>query len=93
MLIYHSGRVFVNGPEILEFVNILFCSGELYLAPVISSKAHARLLKVDAAKALSMPGVVDFVSHLDVPGSNVIGPIQKDEEIFPSSTVRNNGRV
>ncbi|KAK7505493.1 hypothetical protein BaRGS_00003238 [Batillaria attramentaria] len=44
--------------------------GELYLSLVLSSKAHARLVQVDPTPALAMPGVVDFVSHRDIPGKN-----------------------
>lgn len=58
--------------------------GELFAAFVLSKKAHARLVSVDATPALGIPGVVDFVSHKDVPGSNVWGV---GEEIFASSEV------
>ena len=36
--------------------------GELYLALVLSSKAHAKILKIDSSDALDMEGVVDFLS-------------------------------
>jgi xanthine dehydrogenase/oxidase len=35
---------------------------ELYLALVLSSRAHAKILKIDATKALEQDGVVDFIS-------------------------------
>lgn len=35
---------------------------ELYLALVLSTRAHAKLLKIDATKALAMPGVHAFFS-------------------------------
>ncbi|KAI0235303.1 Xanthine dehydrogenase/oxidase [Lamellibrachia satsuma] len=57
-------------------------AGELSLALVISSKAHARLISVDASDALQMPGVVDFISHKDVPGENCFGCIVPDQTIF-----------
>ena len=56
--------------------------GELSLALVVSSKAHAQLIKVDASDALQMPGVVDFISHKDVPGENCFGSIVPDQTIF-----------
>ena len=40
---------------------------------VLSSQAHAKLLKVDASAALAMEGVVDFLTYTDVPGPNVWG--------------------
>ena len=66
----------------------MMCSDELHAALVLSTKSHARLGSVDASNALAMPGVVDFVSHRDVPGSNKSGPNPvKDEEIFATETV------
>ena len=56
--------------------------GELSLVLVVSSKAHARLISVDASDALQMPGVVDFISHKDVPGENCFGSIVPDQTIF-----------
>lgn len=64
---------------------MVFFVGELYLALVTSTQAHAKLLKVDPTKALSMTGVVDFISHKDVPGHNTWGVIP--EESFASTEV------
>ncbi|XP_076100385.1 xanthine dehydrogenase/oxidase-like isoform X2 [Mytilus galloprovincialis] len=65
--------------------------GELYLALVTSTQAHAKLLKVDPTKALSMTGVVDFISHKDVPGHNTWGVIP--EESFASTEVLCIGHI
>ncbi|XP_052058893.1 xanthine dehydrogenase/oxidase-like isoform X1 [Mytilus californianus] len=65
--------------------------GELYLALVTSTQAHAKLLKVDPTKALSMTGVVDFISHKDVPGHNTWGIIP--EESFASTEVLCIGHI
>ena len=62
-----------------------FIVGELYLALVTSKKAHAKLLKVDPTEALKMKGVVDFISHKDVPGHNTWNILP--EEIFASNEV------
>ena len=56
------------------------------MAFVTSKKAYANILSVDASEALSMPGVIDFISHVDVPGHNKWG-ITDDEEIFATSQV------
>ena len=61
-------------------------SGELYLALVQSTKARAKLVRVDPSHALSMPGVVDYISHVDVPGKNSWG-FSKDETIFAAEEV------
>ena len=62
-----------------------FIVGELYLALVTSKKAHAKLLKVDPTEALKMKGVVDFISHKDVPGTNTWNFVP--EETFASKEV------
>lgn len=54
---------------------------------VLSTKSHAMLINVDASPALKMRGVVDVITHKDVPGSNSTGPIIQDEEIFASKQV------
>ena len=36
---------------------------ELYAVLVLSEKAHANLIDIDASEALEIEGVVDFVYH------------------------------
>lgn len=61
---------------------------ELYASLVLSTKPHANLLSVDPTEALSMPGVVDFVSVKDIPagGSNIWCPPAMDD-VFVSTTI------
>jgi xanthine dehydrogenase/oxidase len=40
---------------------------ELYGALVLSTKAHAKIKKVDYEAALTMPGVKYYVDHNDLP--------------------------
>ncbi|KAG1670984.1 hypothetical protein FOA52_014373 [Chlamydomonas sp. UWO 241] len=44
--------------------------GCLFAAPVLSTRAAGKLLSVDAAPALAVPGVAVFLSAGDVPGAN-----------------------
>ena len=67
--------------------------GLLHGALVMSTRPYARLLKVDPAPALALPGVVRFVSHKDVPGGNKIGAVVKDEECFATEEVHHVGAV
>ena len=64
---------------------------ELYLAHVVSTKAHARLVSVDPSEALAMKGVVDFVSYRDVPADNnyvlLYSLKHKEETVFAKDTV------
>uniref|UniRef100_A0A8D0ART7 Aldehyde oxidase 1 n=1 Tax=Sander lucioperca TaxID=283035 RepID=A0A8D0ART7_SANLU len=43
--------------------------GELFLALVTSSRAHAKITGLDVSQALRLPGVVDVITAKDVPGS------------------------
>lgn len=68
--------------------------GELYLAFVLSSKAHAKILSVDPEKALAQPGVVAFFSAKDLTQEkNKIGPIFHDEELFAREKVISQGQT
>ncbi|XP_063822618.1 xanthine dehydrogenase [Ostrinia nubilalis] len=67
---------------------------ELYMALVLSTKAHAKLVSVDPNEALSQPGVVAFFSAKDLtPDQNKIGPIFHDEELFISEKVTSQGQI
>eukprot|EP00054_Salpingoeca_dolichothecata_P024381 m.165933 g.165933 ORF g.165933 m.165933 type:complete len:1340 (-) comp24994_c0_seq1:150-4169(-) len=62
--------------------------GELYGALIMSSQAHAKILSIDTAPALSMTGVSGVYTAKDVPGKNAFGPIVQDEECFASELVQ-----
>lgn len=57
------------------------------MAIVTSSIAHAKIISIDATEALSMPGVKDYLSSDDVPGSNVYRPT-RDEYVFAEQEVK-----
>ncbi|NXV76184.1 XDH oxidase, partial [Atlantisia rogersi] len=65
---------------------------ELYLTLVTSTKAHAKILSIDASEARSVPGFVCFVSAKDVPGSNITG-IANDETVFAEDVVTCVGHI
>ncbi|XP_011180964.1 xanthine dehydrogenase [Zeugodacus cucurbitae] len=67
---------------------------ELYLALVLSTKAHAKLLSIDASEALKQPGVHAFFSSKDLSDyENKVGTVFHDEEVFASETVYCQGQV
>lgn len=65
----------------------------LHAALVTSSRAHAKLLAVDAAPALEIPGVYGFYGADDVPAGNDIGPAFRDELVFAVDEVTCVGHV
>lgn len=68
--------------------------GELFLALLLSSEAHAKIKSIDASKALTLPGVVKFLSAVDIDEQrNKFGPIFKDEEIFSREIVTSRACV
>ena len=58
------------------------------MALVLSTKAHARVKKVDTSKALAVPGVIDYIDHNDVPGQKTWGGIVPDQDLFCSEEVK-----
>lgn len=67
---------------------------ELYLALVMSSKAHAKILGIDATEALETEGVVDFICAKDIPRErNSVGGIIHDETVFAIDEVTCVGHV
>ena len=61
---------------------------ECFLSLVTSTRPHAKLVSVDATEALSLPGVITFVSAKDIlPENNLFGAIVCDEEVFASTKV------
>uniref|UniRef100_A0A146LZ03 xanthine dehydrogenase n=2 Tax=Lygus hesperus TaxID=30085 RepID=A0A146LZ03_LYGHE len=67
---------------------------ELRAAYVTSTRAHARIVKIDSTKAEEMEGVVAFVSAKDIPSErNNCGAIVRDEEVFASEKVVCQGQI
>ncbi|PKC10690.1 putative xanthine dehydrogenase [Rhizophagus irregularis] len=66
---------------------------ELYGALVLSQNAHAKILSVDASKALAISEVKGFFTAKDVPGENKWGPIFHDEEVFVSEEAQCVGQI
>jgi len=67
--------------------------GTLHAAPILSTVAHGRLLGVDTAAALAMPGVRDVILARDIPGDPVLGNFSHDEPVFAQGTVQHIGQV
>jgi xanthine dehydrogenase molybdenum-binding subunit len=64
------------------FVADVDAPGMLYGALVLSAHARARIVKIDVAKALALPGVAAVATARDVPGERWIGQIYADWPCF-----------
>ncbi|OYT17536.1 MAG: xanthine dehydrogenase molybdopterin binding subunit [Bacteroidetes bacterium 4572_77] len=51
----------------------------LHAVPFVSSKAHAKILKLDFSKALEFPGVSAIIDYKAINGQNQMGPVKHDE--------------
>ncbi|KAI9820709.1 MAG: hypothetical protein M1827_005078 [Pycnora praestabilis] len=67
---------------------------ELYGVLVLSTKAHAKILRVDPSPAMELPGVVDYVDHTDLPNpeANWWGAPSCDETFFALEEVFSGGQ-
>jgi xanthine dehydrogenase large subunit len=66
--------------------------GTLEAALVLSPHAHARIRRIDFARALAAPGVIAAVAAADIPGKNDIAPIRSDEPLLATDTVEYEGQ-
>ncbi|OGE52046.1 hypothetical protein PENARI_c011G05045 [Penicillium arizonense] len=67
---------------------------ELFACMVLSTRAHAKILSVDASAALDIPGVADYVDHTDLPNpqANWWGAPKSDELFFAVDEVTTAGQ-
>jgi xanthine dehydrogenase/oxidase len=67
---------------------------ELYGCLVLSSKAHAKIISVNYAPAMDLPGVVQYVDHTDMPNpqANYWGAPTCDEPFFAVDEVFTAGQ-
>jgi len=71
-----------------RFADDLFLPRMLHCKLLRSKRAHARLLRVDASKALAMPGVVAVATGADLPIAFGILPVSQDEHALCPDRVR-----
>ncbi|XP_040888151.1 aldehyde oxidase 6 [Toxotes jaculatrix] len=67
--------------------------GELFLALVTSSHAHAKIIGLDVSEALQLPGVVDVITAKDIPGKKVRSMFGYDEELLAETEVSCVGQM
>ncbi|XP_021362493.1 xanthine dehydrogenase/oxidase-like isoform X2 [Mizuhopecten yessoensis] len=66
---------------------------ELYVQPVLSTRAHAQITCIDKIVAMATPGVVDFLDASSVPGENLWGLFIQDEPLFAEHEVFCVGQI
>src|SRR5262245_58505965 len=61
--------------------------GTLQIYIAMSTRAHARITRLDLAGVRASPGVVAVLSAADVPGANDVSPVAGDDPMFADSLV------
>ncbi|SKB14844.1 Xanthine dehydrogenase, molybdenum binding subunit apoprotein [Planktothrix sp. PCC 11201] len=62
-------------------------NGMLYLWPVLSPYAKAKLLKIDSSNLDNIPGFVTILTANDIKGYNNTGTIKHDEVLLPADEI------
>jgi len=88
---HDSAEKHVSG-EALYIDDLPEPAGLLHIHVGQSTRAHAKLTRLDLSKVKAAPGVVCVLSAADVPGKNDISPIAGDDPLFPDETVRYVGQ-
>lgn len=65
-----------------KYADDLQPNGMLYGAPLHSRYPAARILNIDTSNARASDGVVDIITASDIPGSNHVGGIIADQQVF-----------
>jgi len=80
-----DGELKAKGQAI--FADDMHFPGMVHAALVRSKHPHARLISVDATKALSRPGVLAVLTSEDIKGVNAFGKSKIDQPILADTTV------
>jgi CO/xanthine dehydrogenase Mo-binding subunit len=74
-----------------RYVDDLSFAGMLHAALVFPRLPHARLVRIDASRALAIPGVHAVLTARDIPGVNQVGVVDADQPLLPEDRVRYSG--
>ncbi|XP_052532366.1 aldehyde oxidase [Tympanuchus pallidicinctus] len=91
-IMHQSGIKHATG-EAVYVDDIPSVDGELFLAVVTSSRAHAKIIAVDTSEALKEPGVFDVITANDVPATNEFHYSDDPEIIFARNKVICVGQI
>ena len=86
-----DGTLKVKGE--FAFSSDLWMDGMLWGATLRSQHAHARVTRIETARALALPGVFAVLTHEDVPGANAFGLERRDQPVLAHDVVRYQGEA
>ena len=76
---YEAGKLALGDRGFIDDFNVY---GMLHAALRLTDHARARIIRIDPAPALALPGVVAVFTAADVPGELKVGLIHKDWPVF-----------
>uniref|UniRef100_A0A665VNZ2 FAD-binding PCMH-type domain-containing protein n=1 Tax=Echeneis naucrates TaxID=173247 RepID=A0A665VNZ2_ECHNA len=85
--VMHRSAISQATGEAVYCDDIPAADGELFLALVTSSRAHAKITKLDVSEALQLPGVADVITARDIPGKKGRSLQGSDEELLAETEV------
>uniref|UniRef100_A0A8C5QBI9 xanthine dehydrogenase n=1 Tax=Leptobrachium leishanense TaxID=445787 RepID=A0A8C5QBI9_9ANUR len=85
-VMHHSAAMQVSG-EAVYCDDMPAIEGELFMALVTSSRAHAKIISIDLTEALSMLGVSDVVTAKDIPDTNKFLYNEWEDQLFADDKV------
>uniref|UniRef100_A0A8C3NJY3 Aldehyde oxidase 1 n=1 Tax=Geospiza parvula TaxID=87175 RepID=A0A8C3NJY3_GEOPR len=91
-VMHQSGIKHATG-EAVYIDDLPSVDGELFLAPVTSSRAHAKIVSIDTSEALKGAGVFDVITAHDVPAANEFHFSHDPEIIFARNEVICVGQI
>ncbi len=84
---HESAHLHVSG-EATYTDDVAELSGTLHAALGLSSKAHAKVTRLDLEPVRAAPGVVGVFTAKDLPGRNDCGPVVQDDPILADGLVQ-----
>ena len=66
--------------------------GTLHAAFGVSPHAHARIKRIDLAAVRAHPGVVEVLTHADIPGANNYGGVKPDDPLLAETLLEYQGQ-
>nr|XP_025960944.1 aldehyde oxidase isoform X4 [Dromaius novaehollandiae] len=91
-IMHQSGIKHATG-EAIYIDDLPSVDGELFLAVVTSSRAHAKIVSIDTSEALKGPGVFDIITAHDVPATNEFYYSNEPEIVFARNKVTCVGQI
>ncbi|MBI1745656.1 MAG: xanthine dehydrogenase family protein [Acidobacteria bacterium] len=74
-----------------RYIDDMALAGTLYAGVLRSPHTHARILRLDTARARQMPGILTALTAKDIPGKNIIPLIQPDQPMLAETEVNHIG--